>query len=55
MKQTSFADVEFAKTRMTRREKFLGEMDRIVPWARWTALRDRCLIWSGHHRLSRWP
>jgi IS5 family transposase len=34
MKQTSFADAEFAaKKRVTRRERFLGEMERLVPWA----------------------
>jgi IS5 family transposase len=35
MKQTSFASLEYAgKKRRTRREKFLGEMDKVVPWAR---------------------
>ena len=39
MKQTSFASLEYAgKKRRTRREKFLGEMDRVVPWARLNAL-----------------
>jgi IS5 family transposase len=34
MKQTSFAGLEYAgKKRKTRREKFLGEMERVVPWA----------------------
>ena len=38
-KQQSFASFEFEqKTRVTRREKFLGEMDRVVPWARMEAL-----------------
>ena len=33
MKQTSFASLEYAgKKRQTRREKFLGEMERVVPW-----------------------
>ena len=33
MKQTSFASLEYAgKKRKTRREKFLGEMERVVPW-----------------------
>jgi IS5 family transposase len=54
MKQTSFADVEFAKKkRVTRREKFLGEMDRIVPWARWTALIEPLYPTSG--RVGRQP
>ena len=39
MKQTSFASLEYAgKKRRTRREKFLGEMDKVVPWARLQAL-----------------
>ncbi len=33
MKQWSFADAEYeAKRKLTRREKFLQEMDRVVPW-----------------------
>ncbi len=37
--QTSFASLEFAhKKRVTRREKFLAEMEQIVPWARLIAL-----------------
>ena len=35
MSQLSFASSEYAmKKKRTRREKFLGEMDRIVPWSR---------------------
>lgn len=31
--QLSFADLEYArKRRRTKREKFLGEMDRLIPW-----------------------
>ena len=34
MKQVSFSQVEFeGKKRLTRREKFLGDMERVVPWA----------------------
>ena len=34
IKQSSFSSAEFAnKKRLTRREKFLGEMERVVPWA----------------------
>ena len=37
MKQTSFASLEYAgKKRKTRREKFLGEMERVVPWRCWS-------------------
>lgn len=33
MKQSSFAQAEFAaKKRVTRRERFLGDMERIIPW-----------------------
>ena len=39
MKQMSFASLEYAgKKRRTRREKFLGEMQRVVPWTRLMAL-----------------
>jgi transposase, IS5 family len=39
MPQLSFSDVEFdAKRKQTRRDKFLAEMDKVVPWARLTAL-----------------
>jgi IS5 family transposase len=33
MKQTTFADAEYAgKRKQTRRERFLIEMDRVMPW-----------------------
>ena len=39
MDQLSFSDVEFAnKKRTTRREKFLQQMDGLVPWAKLEAL-----------------
>ena len=32
--QTSFSQAEFAdKKKITRREKFLGRMEEIIPWA----------------------
>ena len=35
MSQLSFSDIEFgAKRKQTRREKFLSEMDKVIPWAR---------------------
>ncbi len=35
MKQTTFASLAFeSKKKLTRRERFLAEMDRVVPWAR---------------------
>ena len=37
--QMSFAQSEYAgKKKVTRREKFLGEMERVVPWARLCAV-----------------
>ena len=39
MSQLSFSDVEFgAKRKQTRRDKFLAEMSKVVPWTRLTAL-----------------
>jgi IS5 family transposase len=39
IRQMSFAQSEYAgKKKVTRREKFLGEMERVVPWARLVAL-----------------
>src|SRR5436190_6079600 len=39
MKQSTFADLEYdAKKKRTRREKFLAEMNQVVPWARWLQL-----------------
>ena len=37
--QISFAPAEYAdKKKVTRRERFLGEMERVVPWDRLVAL-----------------
>ena len=37
--QTSFADLEYSqKKRLTRREKLLAEMEKIVPWAKLIAV-----------------
>lgn len=39
MKQMSFADAEYAgKRKQTRRERFLIEMDQVVPWKALIAL-----------------
>jgi IS5 family transposase len=39
IRQMSFAQSEYArKKKVTRREKFLGEMEKIVPWSRLVAL-----------------
>ena len=54
MKQTSFASLEYAgKKRRTRREKFLGEMECVVPWDRLCALIEPHYPRSG--RVGRPP
>lgn len=53
-KQLSFASYEFAqKKRVTRREKFLGEMEQVVPWSRLIALIEPRYPSSG--RVGRQP
>src|SRR5947208_14696139 len=54
MKQKSFASLEYAgKKRQTRREKFLGEMERVVPWRGLEALIEPYYPKSG--RVGRPP
>jgi IS5 family transposase len=54
MNQRSFASAEYAmKKKRTRREKFLGEMERIVPWARLIAVIEPLYPKSG--RVGRPP
>jgi IS5 family transposase len=54
MKQTSFASLEYAgKKRKTRREKFLGEMQQVVPWSTLIALIEPHYPSSG--RVGRPP
>jgi len=54
MKQISFASLEYAgKKRQTRRERFLGEMDKVVPWARLEALIEPHYPKSG--KVGRQP
>jgi hypothetical protein len=39
MKQTTFASLAYSgKKKRTRREKFLSEMEAVVPWSRLTGL-----------------
>lgn len=39
MAQMTFSDVEYShRKKTTKREKFLQEMDAIIPWERWTAM-----------------
>lgn len=48
MKQRSFASLSFdAKKKPTRREKFLGEMEAVVPWAELLALIEPSYPKSG--------
>jgi IS5 family transposase len=48
MKQRSFASLSFeSKKKPTRRERFLGEMDRVVPWAELLALIEPSYPTSG--------
>lgn len=54
MSQRSFASAEFAmKKKRTRREKFLAEMERLVPWPRLTAVIEPLYPKSG--RVGRQP
>ena len=54
MRQTSFTSLEFAgKKRVTRREKFLAQMQQVVPWARLLALIEPHYPRSG--RVGRPP
>jgi IS5 family transposase len=54
MSQRSFASAEYAmKKKRTRREKFLGEMERIVPWARLMSVIEPLYPTSG--RVGRQP
>ena len=54
MNQTRFASLEYAgKKRKTRREKFLSEMQQVVPWAALIALIEPHYRSSG--RVGRPP
>ena len=54
LKQLSFASYEFSqKKRVTRREKFLGEMEKVVSWERLQALIEPLYPSSG--RVGRPP
>ena len=54
MSQRSFANAEFAlKQKRTRREKFLAEMERVVPWARLIAVIEP--LYPTSDRVGRQP
>jgi transposase, IS5 family len=51
MKQTTFASLAWnAKGKTTRRERFLGEMNAVIPWARLTALIEAYYPKAGDGR-----
>ena len=54
MSQRSFASAEYAmKKKRTRREKFLADMERVVPWSRLIAVIEPLYPTSG--RVGRQP
>lgn len=54
MSQRSFASAEYAmKKKRTRREVFLAEMERVVPWSRLVAVIEPLYPTSG--RVGRQP
>ena len=54
MKQTTFASLTYqSKKKLTRRERFLAEMDQVVPWAELVVLIDPHYPTSG--RRGRQP
>ena len=54
MSQRSFASAEYAmKKKRTRREKFLADMERVVPWSRLIAVIEPLYPKSG--RVGRQP
>jgi hypothetical protein len=53
MSQRSFASAEYAmKKKRTRRERFLAEMERIVPWSRLIAVIEPLAV---PQERPRWP
>ena len=53
MTQMSFSDAEYAgKRKQTRRERFLAEMEQVVPWAGLLALIEPFYPKAGNGRPS---
>ena len=51
--QLSFADLEYArKRRRTKREKFLGEMDRLIPWNAFVERINRHAVMEDYDRYA---
>ena len=43
MKQQTLSDMEYScRKKKTKREEFLEQMDRIIPWGEWIALIQPC-------------
>ena len=56
MKQRSFASLSFeSKKKPTRRERFLGEMDKVVPWEALLALIEPSYPRSGRRGRPQCP
>jgi IS5 family transposase len=54
MNQRSFASAGYAvKKKRTRREKFLADMERVVPWVRLIAVIEP--LYPGSGRVGRQP
>lgn len=53
MKQTTFASLAFErKKKSTRRERFLPEMEKVVPWAVWLAVIKPHCATTGPRRCA---
>ena len=51
MDQVSFSEAEYnVKKRQIRREKFLEQMDGLIPWKRWEKKITRHYVKPGHGR-----
>ena len=50
MKQSSFSDMAYDRKKKTRKERFLGEMDAVLPWDLLLAPIDAPLLRGGPER-----
>ena len=56
MKQTTFASLAFdRKKKQTRRKRFPGEMEAVVPWAGLLAVIEPHYPTTGRHGRPPWP
>jgi transposase, IS5 family len=52
--QPSFTDIEYGnRRRVSRREKFLAQMDAVIPWAAWVAVIEPHYYATGAARAGR--